>query len=670
MEEKRKMREDVIAGCGSVIFVFGDYEQHSPNPNSGVKEEFEIASSIPMKSLIRTDVDEESDEYQGYIDTVVEEIKEKYNVNPYVTPLLVYTNMDRSKQDAVNSVFNGEAYNWVDDVIQSGVAVLDTESGKVLAIGAGRNRSGKSTFNFATQMNRQPGSTAKPLFDYGPGMEFNDWSTYGYNEKGNYKMFVDGPYSYSNGRSIKNWDGGYYGTIPLRRALSTSRNIPALKAFQKVDNRKIAKFVTDLGITPELCPTGYSYNKTKDKCINPQNASDVKDTIALHEAHSIGAFSGVTPLEMAAAYAAFSNGGYYNEPYAVSKVVYRDSGEVIEHKEVKRKAMSDATAYMVTSVLQDVNLTGGTPYNIACKTGTTNFDINYMREKGLPDDAIRDSWVVGYSTKTVMGMWYGYNKPDSTHVSHNIPASAQKDRLFIALVNAGAIEANRSDFKVPNSVSKVPIIVGSNPARIAADGYTGDVTNEYFKKGKEPTRTTADLNTKLSVPGNLKVSFNGSNVVNISWSAVKRIEDDEDFGELVYNVYAGDILIATTNTTSYAYSTTSPYNTYKVIAAYKSYSGANSDAAVYELKEDVDLSLTCNAITATGNNFATIKPEDCQVRNKGATVSANISTIKFENGSPTITGLIPGETSTHNVEADVEYQSKTYKLKTTVSIIT
>ena len=120
------------------------------------------------------------------IDTIVEELEDKYDVNPYVTPLLVYTNMDRSKQDGVNRVMNGDGFSWPDDIIQSGVSVLDTGSGKILAVGAGRavgdKAFGVNTLNYATGIWRQPGSTAKPLFDYGPGMEYYNWSTYGIND--------------------------------------------------------------------------------------------------------------------------------------------------------------------------------------------------------------------------------------------------------------------------------------------------------------------------------------------------------------------------------------------------------------------------------------------------------------------------------------------------------
>ena len=260
------------------------------------KEEADIAAAIPMDSLTTTDSSSGIlSQYQGYIDTVADEIIDKYGINPYTTPLLVYTNLDRSRQDAVNSVLNGENYNWINDKVQTGVSVLDSETGKILAIGNGRNVNNRSNdnvdqYNYATQIKRQPGSTAKPLFDYGPGIEYNNWSTY--------ELFDDAPYGYSNGRSIKNWDGKYFGTITLRRALSTSRNIPALKAFQKVDNKKIRKFVTSLGITPEVCNSGYKYDKEKDLCINKTDSSDTQNPLTLHEAHSIGAFTGVSPLEI------------------------------------------------------------------------------------------------------------------------------------------------------------------------------------------------------------------------------------------------------------------------------------------------------------------------------------------------------------------------------------
>ncbi len=523
------------------------------------KEEYNLANSIPVDSLTTEQSIATTSEYQAYIDTVIEEVEDKYGVNAYTAPLLIYTNMDKSKQNTVNDVINGKTFHFVDDKVQTGVSVLDSGTGKILAIGGGRNKSGANTYNYATQLNRQPGSTAKPLFDYGPGIEYNNWSTYGYqNGDDNYKLFADSPYSYSNGQSIKNWDGGYFGSITLRRALSTSRNIPALKAFQQVDNSKIIDFVTSLGIEPEI--------------------SNGK----IHEAHSIGAFTGVSPLKMSGAYAAFSNGGYYNEPYSVSKIVFRDTGKTEVHKSKPKQVMSDATAYMISSVLQDVSITGGKPNNVAAKTGTTNYDDNTISKYRLPSDAIRDSWVVGYTNKTVISMWYGYDFIDREYCLRNIPATIQRDKLFLAL--AKAFESKKEEFKMPDSVVKASI----------GGSY------EYFKKGHEPKNGAEEQSTKLDTPSGLKVTVNG-NKVTLTWNGVNRLPNDENYGKLIYNIYQGNTLLDFTESTSYTFTTGNPYGTYKVVATYKSYSGAQSDAASYTLnepkEEKMTFGLSCTTVT-------------------------------------------------------------------------
>ena len=546
------------------------------------EEEKKAAAAIPVESLVADVSVITENKYQGYIDTVVDEIEDRYDINAYTTPLLVYTNLDPARQDAVNSVLSGESYNWINDKVQTGVAVIDSQTGKILAVGNGRNINSRNNntadqFNYATELKRQPGSTAKPLFDYGPGIEYNNWSTY--------EQFDDAPYSYSNGKSIKNWDGGYFGTITLRRALSASRNIPALKAFQKVDNDKIAEFVTNLGITPEICPSGYSFNKSNFNCVNKQDKNDVTDTIKLHEAHSIGAFTGVSPLEMAGAYAAFSNGGYYNEPYAVSKIVLRQTDEEKEFVPEKKQVMSDATAFMISSVLQDVSLTGGTPKNVACKTGTTNYDEKTMIDNHMPGDAIRDSWVIGYSTKTVIGMWYGYDYIDKNgeFVLRNIPATIQKDRLFNALVAAGAMEYDREEFVQPASVVKVGISPGSNPPKLAPNG--AGAVYEYFKKGTEPTEYDKSA-YKIEAPTILSIT-NIGNRVTLSWTPVSPGElGDESHGAFGYNVYKDDVLIDWTDKTVYSFKPEgSIYGTYKVIGTYRSYNDIQSEAGVKVFEE-------------------------------------------------------------------------------------
>ena len=615
------------------------------------KEEEEIANAIPVNTLVADQQQVTENPYQGYIDTVVDELEEEYGISPYTTPLLVYTNLDRGRQDAVSRVLAGDGYEWKDDLIQSGVAVLESETGKILAIGNGRNVRSRTNatidqYNFATEIKRQPGSTAKPLFDYGPGIEYNGWSTY--------QLFDDAPYSYSNGRSIKNWDGGYYGTITLRKALSASRNIPALKAFQSVDNNKIREFVTNLGITPEICSSGYNYNKDTGKCVNSKDKSDTEEPERLHEAHSIGAFTGVSPLEMAGAYAGFSNGGYYNKPYSVNKIVFRQTKETREHVSDKKQVMSDATAFMISSVLQDVSLTGGTPHNVACKTGTTNFDDRTMDNMDMPYDAIRDSWVIGYSTKTTIGMWYGYENTTKDlvaqgYVLHNIPATIAKDRLFNALVAAGAMEGDRAPFNQPSSVVKIGVSSGSNPPKLAVPG--GGAVYEYFKKGAEPTEYDT-ANYKLAAPTNVKIS-DSNGKVSISWSAVDPgVFAAENHGKFGYNIYKDGVLIDWTESTSYSFTPSgSVYGTYKIVASYKSYNGIQSNEAVVKYSEkpttvsvtgiSLNKSSTSISVGNTETLISSISPSTAT--NKTVTWSSSDSSVATVDQNGKVTGIKEGK---------------------------
>lgn len=187
----------------------------------------------------------------------------------------IYTNLDTDKQTVLNDLMNGKTWTWKDDKVQAGVAIVDVNTGALVAVGGGRNRTGARQLNYATDITRQIGSCAKPLFDYGPAFE--------YNNAGLASQVYDGPHAYSSGVSIRNVDGSYGGTMTYKYALAASRNIPALKVFQSVDNSKIKEFVTKLGITPEIDSNG-----------------------GLHEAHALGAFTGSNPKSMAAAYAAFA----------------------------------------------------------------------------------------------------------------------------------------------------------------------------------------------------------------------------------------------------------------------------------------------------------------------------------------------------------------------------
>ena len=539
-------------------------------------EEREIAASIPIESLL-TDTSKPSNEYQGYIDLVCSEVQNKYGVDPYTTPMLVYTNMIRSNQDGINAIMDGKtSYKWKDDEMQAGIAVVDSTNGKIIAIGAGRNRSGAKSFSYATfddKSQRQIGSTAKPLFDYGPGIEYNKWSTY--------TLFDDKPYTYSNGKPIHNVDNAYKGIITLRYALSNSRNIPALKAFQQVDNKKIVDFVTSVGITPEIS------NGT------------------IHEAHAIGAFTGSNPLSMAGAYQVFSNGGYYYEPYSVNKIVFRDDNKTIEYSSPKVKVLSDSTAYMITDVLKDVlelNWSSKQAKNglgrdyIAAKTGTTNVDSDTIKNRGLPSSIVRDFWIMGYTHNVVVGIWIGYDKLNSKNYL-NFYTDGVRRYSLLNQVGKVVFKHDGIDFTRPKSVVSVTVERGSNPAKLPSESTPDDqLVTELFRKGTEPT----EVSTKyLSVPAptNLSVTDYGS-YVTLNWSGVTDPGYQEN-GVFGYYIYFNDEKLYFTQNTSYTFSNmTSYYGTYGVRAGYKDTTDSMSNMTSYVFKEKV-YKLTVDPLTET-----------------------------------------------------------------------
>jgi len=437
------------------------------------EEEKDMANAVSIESMLAGN--EKESDYQGYIDTVIEEVKNKTGNDPTLVSMKIYTALDRTIQDGINSVLNGSSYSgWADDKIQAGIAVVDVNTGEIVAIGAGRNREA-GDWNYATQAYRQPGSTAKPLFDYGPGFEYNDYSTY--------TLFNDEQWTYTDGPEVGNWDGTYQGLITLRQALSVSRNVPALKAFQQVDKKNIVSFVNSLGLDVAYSTSSENY-KTYDRG---------GDNL-LNEAYSIGGVSlGYTPLEMAEAYASFANGGYHIESHTVTKIEYRSTGEIVEFSEDKEKVMSDSTAYLMNNVLQyavEYAFNGGARVygsTVAAKTGTSNLPESYCQQNGIPVGSVNDLWTVAYTPEYSVALWYGYEKADSSHYLSG--ASAPKDAVMAAVMQY--IPKTTKTWSMPSSVVAVTVEKETWPAKLASEYTPSDMrVTEYFKKGTQPTEVS------------------------------------------------------------------------------------------------------------------------------------------------------------------------------------
>ena len=453
------------------------------------KEEADIAKSIPVESLLSGDGGKELDQYYGFSRTVYEEAIKLTGLDPYVTPMKIYTTLNIDVQDGINKALAGETVKWKDDVVQAGIAVTDVNTGAVIAIGAGRNRTTSQSFNFATQARRQPGSTAKPLFDYAPGIEFENWSTY--------QLFTDEKWSYTNGPEVNNWDNKYSGLMTMKSALAVSRNIPALKAFQSLNKSKILEFVTSLGIEPEV-ENGF-----------------------LHEAHAIGGFTGVSPLQMAVAYASFANGGYYIEPYTITKIEIRSTGEVFEYKHQKNRVMSEATAYLMNNMLvYAVNngFNGGAKLSgvqVAAKTGTSNYSKEYVKEKGL-SSSINDLWTVAYTPEHSIALWYGYERASKEYQHSRTGYNTQKENIMRAVMKY--IPKTSKTFKVPGTVVSVDVEKGTWPAMLPSAYTPSDlITKEVFIKGTEPTEVSPRF-AQFDNVTNIRYDYSISNgKIRLNW---------------------------------------------------------------------------------------------------------------------------------------------------------
>ena len=481
------------------------------------KEEAEDAKKISVTSLLRSSNPEsESNEYQSYIDVVIDEVEEKTGNNPYTTGMKIYTNLDTDKQTVLNDLMNGKTWTWKDDKVQAGVAIVDVNTGALVAVGGGRNRTGARQLNYATDITRQIGSCAKPLFDYGPAFE--------YNNAGLASQVYDGPHSYSSGVAIRNVDGSYGGTMTYKYALAASRNIPALKVFQSVDNSKIKEFVTKLGITPEIDSNG-----------------------GLHEAHALGAFTGSNPKSMAAAYAAFANGGYYAEPYTINKVEYIDSDKTVSLKSKRTRVMSDSTAYMITDALtyavSSYGNIGGfvSGVQLAAKTGTTMFDETARKKYGYPSSANMDMWVTGYTPEYAVSLWYGYTEAEKGYYLGSEGYSV-RGKIFRQIISGISDKSGSKKFTVPSSVVKVTVEKETSPLMLPSANTPDNMkVTEYFKKGTQPTEVSPRYSALPNASG-LTAKTNG-NQVELTWTAAEKPEYlTDDYFRKNYKNYFGSSL--------------------------------------------------------------------------------------------------------------------------------
>lgn len=319
----------------------------------------------------------------------------------------IYTTIDKKLYDAMNKAAkNPNLYakpityrtkigdKWVtikDATEEIGATLIDVETGALLAFVGGRdfNREQK---NHALNSPRQPGSAMKPLLGYGPALD-RGVITPG-------SIIIDEPLRAqgTSGKVYRNATGQYRGPVTAKTALQWSYNIPAIKVFRAVG-----------------LETGFDYLRKMNFPVHPYDG----------EASVIGGLTyGFTVERMTAGYAMFANGGNFNEPYMIEKIVDPSGKTVYEHKPDPVRIMSPQAAYMVTDMLRAVVRAGTAQtvgagfrgYDLAGKTGTTQNDY--------------DLWFIGYTPKVAMGVWVGYD------YNHRIYYSNRAKLLWRAIFQA------------------------------------------------------------------------------------------------------------------------------------------------------------------------------------------------------------------------------------------
>ncbi len=417
--------------------------------------------------------DSATEPYGWFKDAIVDEAENRlvelgYEASAvYTGGFHIYTTMDPSLQLYMEGLYRDDDLfpsSPSEDIVQSSMVFMDHSNGEILALVGGRNRETQRGFNRATDLRRQPGSVFKPIAvyaaalenGYGPGSVANDcYTQFG----SNYKP--------------TNYDGRFRGIISMRTAIQYSVNVPAVKFMQKI------------GVA-----TGY--DMAEQLGISLAGEQDMNLALALG-----GMTYGTNPKEIAGAYGTFANGGVYNEPHVISKIVGPTGEVVYEASSEQRAVMSEANAYLMTDMLETVTKSGtGTNarmsnHDVASKTGTTQ----------LPDTPVfanirtgnKDAWFAAYTPEYVAVVWMGYdNDQDSDgnpQYLRQIYGGKYPAQLWKLAMTEALKDAPASSFTKPADIVSVAIDTKSGmlPSSSTPSSYIG---YEIYSSSNVPTETS------------------------------------------------------------------------------------------------------------------------------------------------------------------------------------
>ena len=411
-------------------------------------EQYETAINTPITDGLQSlkSVNSYPQYMDNYLKEVIDQVEQETGYNLLTTGMEVYTNVDQDVQKRLWDVYNTDEYvNYPDDEIQAASTIIDVSNGKVIAQLGSRHQASNVSFgiNQAVETNRDWGSTMKPITDYAPALEYGIYDSTAY-------MLKDVPYNYPGTNiPVYNWDRGYYGNITLQTAIQQSRNVPAVETLDRVGLDKAKGFLNGLGIDyPTMVYANAISSNTTES----------------------GKQYGASSEKMAAAYAAFANGGIYYKPMYINKIVFSD-GSSKEFSDQGTRAMKETTAYMMTEMMKTVLYSGiGRDAYIswlpqAGKTGTSNYTDdeieNYIKNTGY---VAPDEMFVGYTRKYSMAVWTGYSNRLTPIVGDGFYVAAKVYRSMMTYLSE---DNNPGDWTMPEGLYRSGEFVFKNGARSA-----------------------------------------------------------------------------------------------------------------------------------------------------------------------------------------------------------
>ena len=374
----------------------------------------------------------------------------------------IYSAMDSDIQHYCEEMFkNGELFPAEDS--EAAIVVLEPSTGMVVAMVGGRSYTGGISFNRATDIRRQPGSVIKPVIAYAPAFEYLNYTAA--------DMILDEETTFAD-YTPSNYGNKYYGWVTVREAVTKSLNVPAVKTLSEVGVERAKDFAKRCGIEFDH----------KD------------DSLAL----ALGGFTyGVSPLQIAGAYSCFASGGIYNTPTLIKKITDRNGLTVYEYRQDSRRVMSEANAYILTSMLKSV-VTEGTGHRlntldipIAGKTGTV----------GLANGN-RDAWMAGYTPEYTAVVWQGYDSDRLGLLPSSATGGTYPALMLYELFNHIYPDGRSGDFEKPESVKQYSIDAKTLKKQhkvVLANAMTPQSSRvtEYFTEETAPE----DVSGYWAVPG-------------------------------------------------------------------------------------------------------------------------------------------------------------------------